>query len=267
MKTDMSKIPTALYLHGGPGLNAAVERVWFGDTYPVLWWDQPRFPANAENAYRATLDAAAEKLAELHAVHGNPIPLIGWSFGARLALDLAHRNPEAIGPLTLLAPSLCLETAFGRMAGHLASKGADDPAKLSPPGPSGHRAENHDDFMQRVMSILSTPDLFSHYWAPASGALFERHGAEAARCEWFDLPTFTAVSRELIKRPVNSLTADHAYKIRIVAGRHDPYFDPETDIKLWKNLFPEASIRIVDSGHMVPFESPAADWLNTAAHF
>ena len=61
----MSKIPPALYLHGGPGLNCAVERAWFGDTYPILWWDQPRFPADAENAYQATLDAAAEKLAAL----------------------------------------------------------------------------------------------------------------------------------------------------------------------------------------------------------
>lgn len=267
MKTDMSKIPTALYLHGGPGLNCAVERAWFGDTYPVLWWDQPRFPADAENAYQATLDAALEKLAELHTRQGKPIQVIGWSFGARLGLDLAHCAPNSVGALTLLAPTLCLETAFGRMADYLAAKGAGDPAPWSALGRSGYRKGNHEDFMQLGMAILSTPDLLSLYWAPTSAALFERHGAEAARTEWFDLPTFTALSREIIKRPVNPLTADRACKIRIIAGRHDPYFDPETDLNHWKNLFPEASIQIVDSGHMLPFECPATEWLNPAPYF
>jgi len=121
--------------------------------------------------------------------------------------------------------------------------------------------------MQLGMAILSTPGLLSHYWAPTSAALSERHGGEAARTEWFDLPTFTALSRELIKRPVSPLTADRAYEIRIIAGRHDPYFDPETDPKRWRNILPEASIQIVDCGHMLPFEIPAAKWLNPAPNF
>ena len=118
----MSKNPTTLYLHGGPGLNCVVERAWFGENYPVIWWDQPRLSADTENAYQTTLDAAAEKLAEFHALQGQPVHVYGWSFGARFALDLANRTPEAIDTLTLLAPTLCLETAFERIARYLASK-------------------------------------------------------------------------------------------------------------------------------------------------
>lgn len=255
MKTDMSKIPTVLYLQGGPGLNCAVERAWFGDRLPVFWWDQPRFPADAENAYQSTLDAAADSLAELHAMHGKPIHLIGWSFGARLALDLAHRNSKAISPLTLLAPSLCLETAFSRMAGYLAAKG------LINPEPSANKAKNHEDFMQQAMLLLSIPDLFSHYWAPGSQDLFARHAAEAANADWFDLPTFTAVSREVIQHEAIPLPVGDVSSVRILAGRHDPYFAPEADFILWKKLFPEATIRIVDSAHMLPFEISATEWL------
>ncbi len=257
----MSKTPTALYLHGGPGLNCAVERVWFGESCPVLWWNQPRFPADADNAYQATLDAATEKLAELHALQGKPVHVIGWSFGARLALDLAHRAPEAIGTLTLLAPSLCLETAFERMTGYLAAKGAGISTPLSSAPRSNCRTGNHEDFMQRVMSVLSIPNLFSHYWAPTSGALSARHGVEAARTHWFDLDTFTAVSREIITRPIASLSPGQVKRIRIFAGRYDPYFDPEADLDLWKMVFPEASVRIDDSGHMLPLEIPVAEWL------
>lgn len=263
-KTDVSKIPTALYLHGGPGLNSAVERTWFGERYPVLWWDQPRFPVDTENAYQATLDAAAEIMTELYARQGQPLHVIGWSFGARLALDLAHRAPETIGTLTLLAPSLCLETAFDRMAGHLATKGgiaaADSPAVRS-----DNQAGHHEDFMQRVISILSIPDLFSYYWAPTSGALFARHCTETAGTDWFDLNTFTAVSRDIIKRPIAPLPAGKINRIRIIAGRHDPYFDARTDIHLWQTIFPEASIRIEDGGHMLPFEVLAAEWMDSTS--
>jgi pimeloyl-ACP methyl ester carboxylesterase len=259
----VSKDPTALYLHGGPGLNCAVERAWFGENYPVFWWDQPRFSADVENAYQTTLDSAAKKLAELHARLGKPVHVIGWSFGARLALDLACRPPESIGPLTLLAPSLCLETAFERMAGYLAAKAAGMPTPLASAPRPDHHTGNHEDFMQRVMNILSTPDVFSHYWAPTSGTLSARHNTEAALTHWFDLDTFTAVSRELIKRPIASLSLGQVNRINILAGRHDPYFDPKADIGLWKTLFPEASIRIVDSGHMLPLEIPIAEWLTS----
>lgn len=261
MKTDVSNIPTALYLQGGPGLNSAVERAWFGDSHPILWWDQPRFPADGKNAYQATLDAAAEKLAELHGVQGKPIHVIAWSFGARLALDLAHHTPEMISALTLLAPSFCLGTAFDRMSTYLASKGLSDSAHLRPRRSPEDRSENHDDFMQRVMTILSIPDLFSHYWAPTSTSQFDRHRAEAARTEWFDLPTFTAVSREIIQLEAIPLPVENVSSVSILAGRHDPYFVPEADFILWKKFFPEATIRTVDSAHMLPFEISATEWL------
>lgn len=251
----MSITPTALYLHGGPGLNCAVERVWFGESCPVHWWDQPRFPANADNAYQATLDAATAQLTELCVRKGEPVHVIGWSFGARLALDLAHRTPEAIGALTLLAPTLCLDTAFGRLAGYLARHGN---ANFQPP--QAVSTSNHESFMQRVVTILTTPDVFSHYWAPSSLAQFDRHSQEAANTDWFDLPTFTAVSREVIQRPIIPLPAGYGEKIRILVGRHDPYFAPDTDNEFWKVLFPEASIRIVDGSHMLPFELPTAEW-------
>lgn len=257
----MANRPTALYLHGGPGLNSAIERAWFGNSHPVLWWDQPHFSADAKNAYQSTLEATAEKLAELHSLEGRPIHVIGWSFGTRLALDLAHRNPEAISALTLLAPTFCLETAFDRLARYLASKGAEKEAPLSPEPLLSHRDGNHHIFMERVMSVLSTPDLFSHYWSPTSGAKFARHSAEAARTEWFDLATFTAVSREVINRPLIPLPPRKIPCIRILAGQHDPYFDPETDFVLWKKLLPEATILTVDGAHMLPFETSVTEWL------
>lgn len=254
MKTDISNIPTVFYLQGGPGLNCAVERAWFGENFPVFWWDQPRFSSDAENAYQATLEAATDKLAELHARQGKPIQVIGWSFGARVALDLAHRAPDAISALTLLSPTFCLEGAFARLHTYLERK--ENAGHPQPPSTG-----NHESFMQRVMAILTTPDVFSHYWAPSSHFQFARHSLEAARTDWFDLPTFNAVSRELIQRPAVALPAGQCDKIRILVGRHDPYFAPDTDIEFWKTLLPGVSIRVFDSSHMLPFEIPFTEWV------
>lgn len=259
----MSKNPTALYLQGGPGLNCAVERAWFSDSCGVLWWDQPRFAADAANAYQTTLDAAAEKLAELHARQGVPIHVIGWSFGARLALDLAHRYPEHIATLTLLAPTFYLETAFQRLAARLTQLGVGG-APLSSAIASLDTARSHDTFLGLATELLATPDLLGHYWAPGDEILYHRHRAEAAKTEWFDLPTFIAVSRDLLNRRLPEPAPTGINSIRILAGRHDPYFDPENDFEHWKKLLPQASIQIVDSGHMIPFEIHAAEWLNSA---
>lgn len=256
----MPNTPTALYLQGGPGINCAVERAWFGDTCPVLWWDQPRFPANADNAYQATLNAAVEKLAELVARQGQPIHVIGWSFGARLALDLAHRHPEAIGALTLLAPTFCLETSFDRLARHLRTQNLIDEA---PKAATVAHAGDHTSFMRQAMALLSLPDLFSHYWAPASHTLFERHAARTSRADWFDLPTFTAVTREVIQHKPRPLPRGQVSQIRILTGRHDPYFDPESGVAFWKGLLPGSSIQIVDGSHMIPFELDVAEYLRT----
>ena len=76
--------------------------------------------------------------------------------------------------------------------------------------------------------------------------------------------TFSAVSRDIIKRPIAPLSTGRITCIRIFAGRHDPYFAPKTDIDLWKTIFPEASIRIENGGHMLPFEILAAEWLDSS---
>jgi pimeloyl-ACP methyl ester carboxylesterase len=241
----MANTPTALYLQGGPGLNCAIERVWFGENYPVLWWDQPRFFADAENAYQLTLDAAAEKLAELHATQRKPIHVIGWSFGARLALDLAHRAPEAIGSLTLLAPSLCLETAFATawLTIWLTQRRNADPPPFQPASSSNNRANNHARLHAAGnRHILSTPDLFSHYWAPTSGAQFARHSKEAA-CTRLVRPRRPSAPSQgtLIQAPHRPALngPDHL--------RQDPHLSPagtirtstpKTDIDFWKTLFP-----------------------------
>lgn len=247
-----------LYLQGGPGLNCAVERNLLGEALPVLWWEPPRFPADTNDAYQRTLDAAAQTLLSLQEHNGELVAIVAWSFGARLALDLAHRTPEAIRSLTLLAPTVCLESAFARFHAHI--KGD---RSLDASAPSISLAGDHDRLMQQVMAILTTPNVFEHYWATTSRTQFAQHSYAVAQTDWFDLPTFTAISREVVQRPIIPLTISHRLQIRIWLGRFDPYRNTKDEITAWDAIFPGATIQIADCGHMVPFEIPVARWLGS----
>ncbi len=53
---------------GGPGLHAAAGRAWFGDSLPVLWWDQPAVAADDPAPFRTLVDHAARQLHALREI-------------------------------------------------------------------------------------------------------------------------------------------------------------------------------------------------------
>lgn len=258
----MTTLPTTLYLHGGPGLNAAVERGWFGPELPILWWDQPRFAAETPAAFSATLDAAADQLEKLVDATGNSVNVIASSFGARLATELACCYPKKISALTLMAPVLSLETAFVQLAAKLPDSSVVSKAPRAASA-AFQAKRSFAAYLDLVLALLAIPDLFSLYWAPQSAALASRHAALAASTEWFDLPTFLAVSAEVFDRasPVPPLGAPST--VRVIVGHHDPYADRTADFDLWRRLYPQAEISVVEGGHMLPFEMPIERWLGT----
>lgn len=63
----MAPVPerTVLFLHGGPGMTAELERRRFGETLPVHWWDQPFVGPNAERPFQVLIDAAVTEVARI----------------------------------------------------------------------------------------------------------------------------------------------------------------------------------------------------------
>jgi pimeloyl-ACP methyl ester carboxylesterase len=209
-----------------------------------------------------TVDAAAEQLVRLNRMQGSPVNVLAWSFGSRLAVELSRQYPAETGTLTLLAPVLCLRTAYWRMATTLLGEGHGGES-LQTALSQVQVNSDAESQLALVMAILTIPDFMRHYWSPGNETLCAHHQAEATKTSWFDLPTFTAVAREAFDTPVSLHAIPIAHTVRILAGRHDPYFDPDTDPETWRTLFPEAQITITDAGHMLPFEQPVADWLMT----
>lgn len=102
MNTASNPLRPLVLLHGW-GLSAAVWRPLLDHLDPRRPVHAPDLPGHGGAAPAGdTLASWAEAL--LPALPGNSV-LVGWSLGAQLALELAHRHPERIARLVLIGAS------------------------------------------------------------------------------------------------------------------------------------------------------------------
>src|ERR1035441_6624743 len=110
----------SLFLHYGPGGNAAMERAWFtGPSHANTdFWDQPILSGD-QAKYANLLKACEKKFDETYSASGQPVNIAGHSFGCTLALSLYARNPQKIKSLKLLAPMADIPVGFYNLAKRL----------------------------------------------------------------------------------------------------------------------------------------------------
>lgn len=250
----------ALFLHGGPGFNAEVERVWFGDTVPIHWWSQPIVAADDATPFDTLVKAAEIELTKLTEASSSMADVIAHSsFGAQLGLHLAQRQFARIRSLTLLgstADPLIPFLRLGRALLRLHPSSELEQAVMA-------AQEGIDDrrFVDLINAILTVPNFMDHYWALQSSAQRDRHRALAAKAPPLEFGTFMAVMRNIVAlRPRADVSAFKG-KVAILLGRHDPFLEPAEDDREWRRFFPAADIRELACGHQVQFETPAEVWL------
>lgn len=250
-----------LYLHAGPGLTAALERQWFGESLPVHWWDQPAVAATDPQPYRTLLATARRELVRLADPCGRPVDVIAHSFGGLLAFDLLAEAGEHIGALTLLAPATDPYRQLARLGARLAA-GADaaPPLKTAVAQARRHRSRAH--LQQLVAAILVTDHPLRPYWGPQADTARKRHEALAAEHFAFDAGTYLSVAWDRSSQAPRSPHArPHAGgPVRCLFGRRDPLLGP-AERALWRRWLPHAEHRLVEAGHFLPFELPPAHWL------
>ncbi|BAP87176.1 putative uncharacterized protein [Burkholderiales bacterium GJ-E10] len=243
---------SALFLHGGPGLTAAMERHWYQDRLPIYWWDQP-----AAQRFSELVDAAAAELESF----ARPVHLVAHSFAGSIARALADACPERISRLTLL--SCPFDTALGAVR-VCRSAAALRNGELALATDRAERSADPDAFRAMVQAAVADPLFATVYFGPGSQAARERFLEAAPQHFSFDFDTYCFVMAEFVGKSPRVDPSAYRGSVRLVLGRHDVALAPEEDLDRWRRVFPQLSVRWVDTGHFVQFEAEPGLWFGDA---
>jgi pimeloyl-ACP methyl ester carboxylesterase len=246
-----------LFLHGGPGLSAVLERRRFGDTLPVQWWDQPHVDAHVTAPFEWLVDAAEKELGRLFDAQQKPVALLANSFGVHLALALIEQMPEKIASLDILGGTLDMRVAFVRLGLRISEVNRD--ADLNAVSVLAEERGDSESLWALIEKLFTVSNLLDFYWSSSAQTQLEQMKALAASGSLVHVPTYLAVLRDFLERgPPGSPTFRGA--VRILIGRYDPYARAD-DAALWRAVLPHAAVEFVEAGHFPHLELPAKDWM------
>ncbi len=254
---DRSQCPRVMFLHGGPGFSAELERRQYGERLPVHWWDQPRVAADAAQPFDTLVTAARAELVALSERRGAPIALLASSFGAFLAHELLVAVPQRIESVTFSAGILEMRLPFVRLGRRLGRQLSN--TQLQAASQEAEASTDRQAFWTLFGQIAAVPNLFDHYWGPSSTQQRAVMRTLAAEGPLFDLPTVQAVMNELLSREVWA-PIRAGVPARVLIGRYDPLAE-ESDVARWHTLLPAAAVELVDCGHFPHLELVPDTWM------
>jgi hypothetical protein len=256
----ISRTSQVLFVHGGPGLSAELERRQFGTSLPVHWWDQPHFEAAQTGAFNHLVDIAIDELHRIYDPEKKPLALLANSFGVHLALALIDRVPAMIGHLSIVGGILDLRTALVRLGLRIAEHNHD--STLMTVSQDAQHSADTASLWALIDRLFSVPNLLDFYWSSTATAQRTAMNELAATGTLFHVPTYQAVLNDFMTRSALPSTQWRG-SANVLIGRNDPYAS-SNDIKSWREVLPSASIKLVDGGHFPHLELPPSVWLPCA---
>jgi pimeloyl-ACP methyl ester carboxylesterase len=246
-----------MFLHGGPGLSAGLERRRFGNTLPVQWWDQPHVDADVSAPFERLVEAAEKELGRLFDAQRKPIALLANSFGVHLALGLIERVPDRVRSLDILGGTLDMRMAFVRLAERISEVNRD--AELKAVSVRAEVSGDSESLWALIGKLFAVANLLDFYWSPSAEEQCEAMKALAANGALVHAATFQAALGDFLGRKPAAPPA-FSGSVRILIGRFDPYARAD-DAELWRAVFPQAAVQFVEAGHFPHLELPAEDWM------
>jgi pimeloyl-ACP methyl ester carboxylesterase len=252
----------ALFLHGGPGLHAAVERIWFGDSLPVLWWDQPAIAADDPAPFQTLVGHAARQLQAMADLNDGPVKLIAHSFGGQIAAALAKELPAYMSSITLLGCSNPIRQFFN--LGKWQAGGEYEHPELQSALTAAEEKCDESRFFALVQACFPERRRPDFYFGPSSTAVRERYFALAGATPSLDATTFFTVMRDRIHAPFLPQINGFAGEVNVFMGKHDPLLQLDEDMERWRGIFPQTQFIVVNAGHILQLELPPEVWLHHA---
>lgn len=257
-QTVPSSTASVLFVHGGPGLTAELERRRFGTALPVCWWDQPIIRESDPSPWESLVGAGIEEAERLSDEARKPIALLASSFGALLALEIVERVPECISSITLSGGIYDVRMAFSQLASKIAQETCD--TELAQARVTVTKSQDETALWALIERLFSIPNLLDFYWSPSAVVQREAMNELAGRGALLHLPTFEGVLRNFFVRQRGSSLRPWRGDTKVLLGRYDPYATPDDKLR-WQEIFPCAEIETLEAGHFPHLELPAEVWL------
>ena len=243
-------------------MHAAVERASFGESLPVLWWDQPVIPADVPTPFHTLVDHAARQLQAMADLNNGPVGLIAHSFGGQIAAALAKELPKHISSITLLGCGNPILQFFN--LGKWQLGGEYEHPELRNVLAAAEKECDEGRFFALVQVCFPECRRPDFYFGPGSSAARERYFALAGAAPPIDATTFFTVMRDQIHAPPLPQINGFAGEVNVFLGRHDPLLQLDEDMESWRRIFPQAQFKVADAGHVLHLELPPEIWFEHA---
>ncbi|OYZ17595.1 MAG: hypothetical protein B7Y39_14970 [Bdellovibrio sp. 28-41-41] len=203
-----------LFLHFGPGGNAALERKWLTSYKSAVdFWDQPKDVSSFEELVQQCVNQYNV---------GQYNGIIAHSFGCDLALKVKDLVNIRDSNLILISPLRDLPKAFINFAQHLASEAAIPERKqdLTAAAKGMEMASNKiEAFARLVTAVSSDPLYYRRLWAQASK--LKEFEAVASQFPPVDMNCWRTV---LVDYILNHQVSLKGRKAKVYIGSEDPYY-------------------------------------------
>ncbi|MBO0894245.1 MAG: alpha/beta fold hydrolase [Acidimicrobiales bacterium] len=212
--------PPMVCLHGAGGPRISPGYELLARHHRVIAFEVPGFGASAVNDRSASIEELAGTMCEAVAGLGlSQVTLLGSSFGGRLALWMAVREPERLVSLVLVAPAAILPERRDRQAGP-----PSDPAVL-----------------------YAHPERIPDWWPPADPAVTAKQRDLVRRLS--GPPRSPELEARMAELEVPTL---------VMFGTSDRVIPP-TMGRHYRALLPRCQLMMVyDAGHVVDVDRPEA---------
>ncbi|MDH7460674.1 alpha/beta hydrolase [Chitinophagaceae bacterium 26-R-25] len=264
-----------LFYHGGPGLNGNPERnillpVYQQHGIELCIWDEPSTLREAENnnylpvTFDHYITSASDFL--LQHYEGEPLTIMGHSFGTSAIAGLLAAHPEKIANAIIVSPAFFVYSGdrniFNIVKTDLAANGESDKAAAMQIVLDNFADAFDNNTVQGWMIAAVDPRLFNYYW--------HNDTAKTNYLPYYAPPTYSldAQSFFAIRQTFQEIAVNNCVvKTLILHGLYDKIIDVAGELGAMPSRFTNATIVEMEASAHYPHIEEADKTLELILNF
>lgn len=245
-----------LFLHYGPGGNSEIERLWLNQYLDKInFFDVPD-DCNQFSKITAQYESVLDEMTKT-----GPTSLIGHSFGADVALELAHRFPQKVSEIILVSPMRSLYDSFVELGKKVSLISPENTALLEAvkemeTNSSSDPEKRAGFFWKFVGEAFKSPDIFSIYWSDKDQ--FSKYGGFMQSSKPMNMESWQAGLNDYLINEPKVYDREIKAPVKVILGESDPYYSQKGELAFWSSKLGKENVHGIPAcGHYPHLEKDA----------